>query len=77
MALFMENNPRFLEVCWAALRSGLYITAINRYMTLDEAAAIMDVAAGTIKSRTSRARAALKKTLAAHARDLGFAGRRP
>jgi RNA polymerase sigma-70 factor, ECF subfamily len=57
-------------------RLALYLTEVAE-MTLDEAAAIMDVAAGTIKSRTSRARATLKKALAAHARDLGFTGRRP
>ncbi|MEO8713981.1 MAG: acyl-CoA synthetase [Acetobacteraceae bacterium] len=42
IALFMENNLRFLEVAWAALRSGLYLTAINRYLTADEAAYIID-----------------------------------
>ena len=57
-------------------RLALYLTEVAQ-LTLDEAAAIMDVAAGTIKSRTCRARAALRKILAAHARDLGFTGRRP
>jgi long-chain acyl-CoA synthetase len=38
IALLMENNPRFMEVVWAALRAGLYVTAINRYLTPDEAA---------------------------------------
>lgn len=42
LALFMENNIRFLEVAWAALRSGLYITAVNRYLTVKEAAYIID-----------------------------------
>jgi fatty-acyl-CoA synthase len=42
VALFMENNPRFMEVVWAARRSGLYLTAVNRYLTLDEAAYIID-----------------------------------
>jgi long-chain acyl-CoA synthetase len=36
MALFMENNVRFLEIVWAALRSGLYITAINSHLTAEE-----------------------------------------
>lgn len=31
IALFMENNPRFMEVVWATRRSGLYLTAVNRY----------------------------------------------
>ena len=38
----------------------------------EEVADITDVAVGTVKSRSSRARAALKKTLLTHARDLGF-----
>jgi long-chain acyl-CoA synthetase len=42
IALCMENNLRFFEVAWAALRSGLYITTINRYLTADEAAYIIN-----------------------------------
>ncbi len=42
IALLMENNIRFLEVAWAALRSGLYLTAVNRYLVADEAAYIID-----------------------------------
>ena len=38
----MENNLRFFEVVWAALRSGLYITTINRYLTTEEAGYILD-----------------------------------
>ena len=29
IALVMENQPRFFEVCWAAQRSGLFYTAIS------------------------------------------------
>jgi long-chain acyl-CoA synthetase len=42
VALFMENTLRYLEVVWAARRSGLYLTAVNRYLTADEAAYIID-----------------------------------
>ena len=42
VAIFMENNLRFFEVAWAALRSGLYITTINRYLTAEEAAYIVN-----------------------------------
>jgi long-chain acyl-CoA synthetase len=41
-AIFMENNVRFFEVMWAALRSGLYMTTINRYLTGEEATYILD-----------------------------------
>jgi acyl-CoA synthetase (AMP-forming)/AMP-acid ligase II len=36
MALCLENSPRFLEVTWAAQRSGLVYTAINYHLTADE-----------------------------------------
>ena len=29
IAICMENHPRFLQICWSAFRSGLYITAIS------------------------------------------------
>ena len=42
IALFMENNIRYFEIMWAAFRSGLVITPINRYLTADEAAYIIN-----------------------------------
>ncbi|QGG94024.1 AMP-binding protein [Actinomarinicola tropica] len=42
VAIFSENNARFLEVMWAALRSGLYITTINSYLSAEEVAYILD-----------------------------------
>ena len=42
VAFFMENHPRFLEVAWAALRSGLYFTAVNSYLTVPEVAYIVN-----------------------------------
>jgi len=36
IALLMENRLAFMEVCWAAQRSGLYYTAISRYLKQDE-----------------------------------------
>ena len=41
VALLMENCIPFLEVCWAAQRSGLFYTAISRYLTPDEIAYIV------------------------------------
>jgi long-chain acyl-CoA synthetase len=42
VALLMENHLQFFEVAWAAFRSGLYITCINRYLTPEEAAYIVE-----------------------------------
>ena len=42
VALLMENQPRFFEVVWAALRSGLRVTPVNRYLTAAEAAYIVN-----------------------------------
>jgi acyl-CoA synthetase (AMP-forming)/AMP-acid ligase II len=42
VAVLMDNNDRYLEVCWAAQRMGLYYTAINWHFTSDEAAYIIN-----------------------------------
>jgi fatty-acyl-CoA synthase len=42
VAAFMENRLEYFDVLWAALRSGLYLTTVNRYSTVDEAAYIVD-----------------------------------
>ena len=41
IAILLENHPRFLEIAWAAQRSGLYYTAINSHLTAEEAAYIV------------------------------------
>lgn len=42
LAMFIENRLEFFDVVWAAMRSGLYITPINRYLPAVEAAYIVD-----------------------------------
>ncbi|OZF00890.1 acyl-CoA synthetase [Rhodococcoides fascians] len=42
IALVSDNTARVFEVYWAALRSGLYITAVNRHLTPAEMAYIID-----------------------------------
>jgi len=42
LALFLENHIAFFEVIWACLRSGLYLTPINRHLSAFEAAYIAD-----------------------------------
>lgn len=41
IASFLENDIRFYDVVWAALRSGLYLTTVNRYLTAEEAGYII------------------------------------
>ncbi|MFA5565591.1 MAG: acyl-CoA synthetase [Acidimicrobiia bacterium] len=42
VALFMENQIHFMEIVWGALRSGIYITAINSHLTSEEVAYIVE-----------------------------------
>ena len=42
LAIFMENNDRYLEVVWAAQRSGLYFTPINFHFNDEEVAYIVE-----------------------------------
>src|SRR3954470_24894320 len=42
IAFLLENRLAFMEICWAAQRSGLYYTAISRYLTQDEIAYIVN-----------------------------------
>jgi fatty-acyl-CoA synthase len=42
IAVLLENNMRYFELCWAALRSGLVLTAVNRFLTAGEAAYIIE-----------------------------------
>jgi long-chain acyl-CoA synthetase len=42
LAVLMENNRPFLEVTWAAQRSGLYFTAINSHLRPAEVQYVLD-----------------------------------
>lgn len=55
-------------------RLALLLVDVER-MEHRDVAEVLDVPEGTVKSRTSRARAALRQTLLAHAKDLGFVKR--
>jgi len=41
VAIMAENAPEYFEAYWAAMRSGLYFTPVNRYLHADEAAYIL------------------------------------
>ncbi|MEM8922705.1 MAG: AMP-binding protein [Actinomycetota bacterium] len=56
IALFMENQIRFMEVIWGALRSGVYVTAVNSFLSAEELAYIIDDCDAELVV-TSRARA--------------------
>jgi acyl-CoA synthetase (AMP-forming)/AMP-acid ligase II len=36
VAIFMDNNSRFLDICWGAQRAGLYYTCISSRLTAGE-----------------------------------------
>ncbi len=42
VALLTDNRPEAFEVFWAAMRSGLYITAVNSHLTAGEVAYIVE-----------------------------------
>ncbi len=42
IAILMDNSPAFVETAWAAQRSGLYYTAINRHLKAAEVQYILD-----------------------------------
>jgi fatty-acyl-CoA synthase len=42
IAILMENCPAFVETAWAAQRSGLYYTAINRHLRASEVQYVLD-----------------------------------
>lgn len=42
LAILMENNREYLEIAWAAQRSGLYYTPINRHLKAAEVQYILD-----------------------------------
>lgn len=55
-------------------RLTLYLADVEQ-LDHHEVADVLGIAVGTVKSRTSRARSALKERLAEHARELGYMGR--
>lgn len=42
VALLAENHPCYFEIYWAAMRSGLYLTAVNRHLSTEETTYIVD-----------------------------------
>ncbi len=42
ISIFAENHLARFDIVWAALRSGLYLTTVNRYLTDEEAGYILE-----------------------------------
>jgi fatty-acyl-CoA synthase len=61
VAMIADNSPEALEIYWAALRSGLYITAINHHLSADECGYVVadcgarEVVAGAEKADLAQA----------------------
>lgn len=63
IAVLLENHLRYFEVAWAAFRSGLLLTAINRFLTAAEVACIMqDSGARAVVSSNAMAEVAAQLT---------------
>ena len=48
ISILAENHPRYFEAFWAAMTSGLYFTAINRYLSPEEAAYLVNDSGSTV-----------------------------
>ena len=48
IAIFMENHPRFFEICWAAQRSGIQYTTISSRLTAPEVEYIVKDCGATV-----------------------------
>ncbi len=64
IAIVLENNAYFHQVCWAAQRSGMYYTAINHHLKPEEVAYIINDCGARLLI-TSQALAALAEQLIA------------
>ncbi|MEC9347566.1 MAG: AMP-binding protein [Pseudomonadota bacterium] len=65
IAICMENNRHFLEICWSAHRAGLYYVCISSYLTAPEVAFIINDA-GARLFVSSAYKAEVAKDVPAH-----------
>jgi fatty-acyl-CoA synthase/long-chain acyl-CoA synthetase len=65
IAFLMENSLAFMEICWAAQRSGLYYTAISRYLTAGEIAYIVKDCGARVVITSPKCASAASPVLAA------------
>jgi fatty-acyl-CoA synthase len=80
VALLAENSGRYYEVYWAALRSGLYLTAVNHHLQQSEISYILNDC-GARALVVSAAKAPLAAAVMAETPNIGsrfvFGGERP
>ena len=62
-SMFMENHARFVEVCAAGERTGLYYTCINSFLTAEEMAYIVDNSESQVLITTSALQSVALKAL--------------
>jgi acyl-CoA synthetase (AMP-forming)/AMP-acid ligase II len=60
IAIMLENHPRFLQLCWAAQRAGLYYTPVSWRLQQEEVAYILD----NCEARVFITSAAMKEVVA-------------
>ncbi|WP_018179383.1 acyl-CoA synthetase [Jongsikchunia kroppenstedtii] len=62
LAVVATNDIKVLEVYWGALRSGLYITAVNHHLTADEVNYILDDCGAKVLFASADCAAAVSKS---------------
>ena len=53
ISILAENHPRYYEAFWAAMISGLYFTTINRYLSAEEAAYLVNDSGSSVLITTN------------------------
>ncbi|WP_200182745.1 AMP-binding protein [Tomitella biformata] len=74
VAMFSDNDIRVLEIYWAALRSGLYITAVNWQLTPEEAAFVISDCEATALFASAKASKVVNVALPGVAHKVAFGG---
>ncbi|HVA43000.1 MAG TPA: acyl-CoA synthetase [Acidimicrobiales bacterium] len=71
VGILLENHLRFLEVAWAAQRSGLYYTAVNWHLTPEEVAYIVSDSGAKVLVSSRLNLSAAEAALAGAGADVG------
>jgi long-chain acyl-CoA synthetase len=66
IAVLMDNVLPYFDVCWAAMRSGLYITPINWHLNAEEAGYIVEDCGARVLFASTGVAALAKEIISAH-----------